>query len=367
MAELDLITLSTRRFIKNAKNKILDNIYQNDPVFAYMRDTLKIDFTGGRLIQENFLYDVPNGGPYAKGGSFNITQKLTKQAIQITPKFFHSNITLYKEDIQVFNNGSDEAIFSIVKAATEEAYTWIGAQLSIGLYLDGQQAGYENNINGLAEALQDGTAGTAAWNGQKYNTYGTITRNGTVKAALNSTPHNVGGTLEYATLEEKYGDATFGDKEPNVIATTVLGFSYLKEKFQAQQRYESVTDIKAGITGMKFNGSTILRSRYVPGSAISGAALNVAGSDPAVAAFMQALTGVPNQAYPTVDGETLWIMNARNPYLNLYISSDPEFRFGFTGFKPAQDNTTIVGQILFAGNITVPGPRYHKPLYGITG
>lgn len=363
MAELDLITLSTRRFIKNAKNKILDNIYQNDPVFAYMRDTLKIDFTGGRLIQENFLYDVPNGGPYAKGGSFNITQKLTKQAIQIVPKFFYSNITLYKEDIQVFNNGSDEQIFSIVKAATEEAYTWIGAQLSIGLYLDGQQAGYTNNVNGFAEALNDGT--NNSWNGQTFGTYGTITRNGTVGAALNTAPQNIAGALEYARLEEEYGNATFGDKEPNVLATTVLGFSYLKEKFQAQQRYESVTDIKAGITGMKFNGATILRSRYVPGSAIVGR------QDVAVNAFMDAMTGVPGTSYPNVGGatntESLWIMNARNPYLNLYISSDPEFRFGFTGFKPAQDNTTIVGQILFAGNVTVPGPRYHRQLFGITG
>lgn len=365
MAELDLITLSTRRFIKNAKNKILDNIYQNDPVFAYMRDTLKIDFTGGRLIQENFLYDVPTGGPYAKGGSFNITQKLTKQAIQIVPKFYYSNITLYKEDIQVFNNGSDEQIFSIVKAATEEAYTWIGAQLSIGLYLNGQNAGFTNNVNGLAEALNDGT--TAGWDGNTYGTYGTITRNGTVGAALNSTPQNVNGPLEYPRLEEEYGKTTFGDKEPNVIGTTPLGFSYLKEKFQAQQIYEAVTDIKAGITGMKFNGATILRSRYIPGSQISAAALNVAGSDPAVANFMQALTGVANQAYPTCAGESLWLMNARNPYLNLYISSDPEFRFGFTGFKPAQDNTTIVGQILFAGNVTVPGPRYHRYLFNITG
>lgn len=363
MAELDLITLSTRRFIKNARNKILDNIYQNDPVFAYMRDTLKIDFTGGRLIQENFLYDVPNGGPYAKGQSFNITQKLTKQAIQVVPKFYYSNITLYKEDIQVFNNGSDEAIFSIVKSATEEAYTWIGAQLSIGLYLDGIQAANVNNVNGFAEALNDGV--NPSWNGQTYTQYGTITRGGVVGAALNTVPQNIGGTLEYPRLEEEYGNATFGDKEPNVLATTVLGFSYLKEKFQAQQRYESVTDIKAGITGMKFNGATILRSRYVPGSAI------VNRADPVVSAFMDSLTGVPGTNYPTVGGatnaESLWIINARNPYLNLYISSDPEFRFGFTGFKPAQDNTTIVGQILFAGNVTVPGPRYHRQLFGITG
>jgi hypothetical protein len=363
MAELDLITLSTRRFIKNARNKILDNIYQNDPVFAYMRDTLKIDFTGGRLIQENFLYDVPNGGPYSQGQSFNITQKLTKQAIQVVPKFYYANITLYKEDIQVFNNGSDEAIFSIVKAATEEAYTWIGAQLSIGLYLDGQQSGYRNNINGLSEAINDGT--TNSWNGQTYGTYGTITRGGVVGAALNSAPQNVNGTIEIPRLEEEYGNATFGDKEPNVIATTVLGFSYLKEKLFSLQRYESTNDIKAGITGLKFNGATILRSRYVPGSAI------VNRGDVAVNAFMDNMTGTVGTNYPTVGGatnaETLWIINARNPYLNLYISSDPEFRFGFTGFKPAQDNTTIVGQILFAGNITVPGPRYHRQLFGITG
>lgn len=363
MAELDLITLSTRRFIKNARNKILDNIYQNDPVFAYMRDTLKIDFTGGRLIQENFLYDVPNGSPYTRGGSFNITNKLTKQAIQMVPKFNYANITLYKEDIQVFNNGSDEAIFSIVKAATEEAYTWIGAQLSIGLYLDGQQAGYTNNINGFAEALNDGT--NTSWNGVTYPTYGTITRNGVVGAALNTVPQNIAGTLEIPRLEEEYGNATFGDKEPNVIATTVLGFSYLKEKLFAMQRYESTTDIKAGITGLKFNGATILRSRYVPGSAI------VNRQDVAVNAYMDGLTGVNGTNYPLVGGsavaESLWIMNARNPYLNMYISSDPEFRFGFTGFKPAQDNTTIVGQILFAGNITCPGPRYHRQLFGITG
>lgn len=363
MAELDLITLSTRRFIKNARNKILDNIYQNDPVFAYMRDTLKIDFTGGRLIQENFLYDVPNGAPYAKGQSFNISQKLTKQAIQVVPKFYYSNITLYKEDIQVFNNGSDEAIFSIVKAATEEAYTWIGAQLSIGLYLNGQNAGYTNNVNGLAEAINDGT--NASWEGNTYGTYGTITRGGVVGAALNSAPQNVSGTLEIPRLEEEYGAATFGDKEPNVIATTVLGFSYLKEKLFALQRYESTNDIKAGITGLKFNGATILRSRYVPGSAIVGR------NDVAVNAFMDGMTGVAGTNYPQVGGsnsaESLWIMNARNPYLNLYISSDPEFRFGFTGFKPAQDNTTIVGQILFAGNVTCPGPRYHRQLFGITG
>ncbi len=41
--------------------------------------------------------------------------------------------------------------------------------------------------------------------------------------------------------------------------------------------------------------------------------------------------------------------------------------FGFTGFKGAQDNNTLVGQTLFAGTITNRMPRLHRALYGITG
>jgi len=70
--------------------------------------------------------------------------------------------------------------------------------------------------------------------------------------------------------------------------------------------------------------------------------------------------------YPTVTSETLWWLNAKKPYVNFYVSDDPEFGFGFTGFKPAQGTTTIAGQVLFAGGVTF-APRYHKQLFGITG
>lgn len=364
MAELDQITVSTRRFIARARRKLVDNIFNVSPFMAYMKSNLKEDFTGGRLIQESFLYDTLNGSFYAPGATFNITQKQIEQAGQFIPKYAETNISFYKEDIQVLNKGTDTQIFDLVQSRTEVAYQNIGAQISLAVYNEGQGqlANYwSTSINGLAEALNDNS--TASWNGQTYATYGTITRGGAVGAALNSIPVSVGGVLDYPTLEEQYGNACFGAVEPNLIVTTVLGYSYLKEKFQAQQRYESVTDLNLGITGMKFNGATILKDRYAPGTAIAGRA------DPIASSFIDQMSGVPGTSYPSVTGggETCWILTAKKPFMNFYVTDDPEFGFGFTGFKPAQDNTTIAGQILFAGNVTVPGPRYHKQLYGITG
>lgn len=359
MAELNQIDVATKRFVSKNRNALVDNIFNVSPTLAYVKENLKLNYDGGRFIQESFLYDVLVGGPYIKGQSFDITQKQLEQAGQFNVKYSEVNVTFYKEDVQVENAG-DAQIFSLVDSRLGVAYRQIGQNLAIGMFLNGQNAGFTANVNGLAEALNDNS--TASWDGNTYSTYGTITRGGAVGTALNSIPQNIAGTIEYNTLEEQFGAACFGggEFEPNLISTTVLGFSYLKEKFQAQQVYESETNLDLGITGMKFNGAMVVKDRYVPGSAIS------ATTDKVVTQFMNALTN--NTAnYPTMTSETLWILNARNPYLNFYMSTDPEYQFGFTGFKPAQDNTIIAGQVLWAGNITVPGPRYHRQLYGITG
>jgi hypothetical protein len=172
------------------------------------------------------------------------------------------NVTLSKEDIQVINKGPNAA-FKLIESRMTNAYMTIGAQMAIGLYLNGINAGYVANWNGLPEALNDNT--TASWDGNTYGTYGTITRGGAVGNALNSAPINVNGPIEYNTLEESYSDACFGNIEPNVGVTTPLCFSYIKEKFQTQQRFNDTQDPKIGFTGLKFNsGPGIVR---VPTSA----------------------------------------------------------------------------------------------------
>jgi hypothetical protein len=362
MAELDQLNVATERWIRD-NPALVDNVFQNDPFLAYLKLNVREDFPGGTLIQENFYYDGLVGGAYAKGQEFDISEKQVEQAMQFNLKFFEVNVTLSKEDIQVLNKGP-KAVFRLVDSRMTNAYMTIGAHLAIGLYLNGQQANYVRNVNGLAEMLNDNT--TASWDNSNYSTYGGITRGGQVGQALNSAPTNVNGTIEYNTLEETYGNASFGNIEPNLGATTVLGYSYIKEKFQTQQRFNDTQDPAIGFNGLKFNSATLIKSRYIPGSNIATA--NTDANKIAVT-FLTNTSGGNVTAYPTLavsSSETLFWINARKPYINFYISDDPEYGFGFTGFKVAQGNTKVAGQVLAAVNLT-GHPRYHRQVYGITG
>ncbi len=358
MAELDQLNVSTRRWIAD-NPALVDAVFQHDPFLAYLKKDPE-SFNGGTLIQEGFLYQGMVGGAYQKGKEFDISEKQVEQAMQFVMKFLEVNVTLSKEDIQVLNKGP-QAVFKLVDSRMTSAYMTAGAFASIALYLNGQNAGYTPNLNGLAEALNDNS--TASWDGNTYATYGGITRGGAVGTSLNSAPTNVAGTIEYNTLEETYSAASFGsafDMQPNIGVTTALGYSYVKEKFQTQQRFNDTQDPNIGFNGMKFNAATIMWSRYAPGTYIS------ASGDPNAVTYLTQTSGGAVVVYPTVTAETFWWLNARKPFIKFYISDDPEFGFGFTGFKPAQGNTKVAGQVL-AGICMTVQPRYHRQLYGITG
>lgn len=361
MAELDQINVATQRYIQESP-ALVDAVFQNDPLLAYLKLNVNEDFGGGTLIQEGFLYDGMIGGAYLKGKEFDITEKQVEQSMQFTLRTYQVNVTLSKEDIQI-NNKGPLAAFSLIDSRMTSAYMTIGAHIAISLYLNGINAGFTAMVNGLTEALNDGS--TAGWDGNTFSTFGGITRGGEVGTALNSIPQDVAGTIEYTVLEESYADATFGNLEPNLGVTTVDGYSFIKEKFQTQQRFNDNQDPAIGFNGMKFNSATLIKSRYAPGNFIS--ASDLAGNgDPVAGRFINESSNGAVTAYPTVAAETLWWINARKPFIRFYITNDPEFGFGFTGFKPSQGNTKVAGQVLAAIAMTTQ-PRYHKQLFGITG
>lgn len=357
MAELDQLNVATERYIQDTP-ALVDNVFQADPLLAYLKLNVRDDFDGGTLIQEGFFYAGANGGPYAKGQEFDISEKQVEQAYQLNMRFFEENVTLSLEDIKVLNKGP-RAAFKLIDGRMTNAYMTMGAHMSILQYLNGTNAGYTTNFNGFAEAINDGS--TNSWDGNTYATYGGITRGGATGTALESIPLNVNGAIEYNTLEETYGNASFGNIEPNLGVTTVKGYSYVKEKFQTQQRFNDTQDPAIGFNGLKFNSATLIKSRYAPGSAISGT------TDTNAVTALTTMSQGSVTAYPTLTSESFWWFNARKPFLRFYVSDDPLFGFGFTGFKPAQGNTKVSGQILASAQISVPGPRYHQQLYGITG
>jgi len=368
MAELDQLTVSTKRYVRE-NPKLVDNVFQQGPVVAYAKQNLREDYDGGRYIAENFWYNGLIGGAYAPGKEFDITEPQVEQQGQFNIKFNEVNVTLSKEEIQVINKGPN-AIFRLIESRVQNAYITIGAHMEIAMYLSALDANMSASFNGLPEALNDGS--TVSWNNNAYTTYGTLTRGGAIGTAYNSVPKDVNGTIEYNTLEETYGTASFGAMEPNIGITTQFGYSFVKEKFQTQQRFNDTQDPKIGFNGLKFNDAVLMKSRYAPGAYLFGSS---GTADPIAVGFLKQTSGGAITAYPAPVGgypsagaysETLFWLNARKPFMNWYMSDDPEYQLGITGFKPAQGNTKVACQVLCASNVTF-NPRYHQQLYRISG
>jgi hypothetical protein len=362
---LDAINVTTRRYIR--KNPALvDNIFNQDPLNYFLRQNLREDFTGGSTINEDFLYNTLIGGGYAKGKSFNVAQRQTEQQLRFDLKYTQVSVPLFQEDIQVLNKG-DLAAIKLLKARVDQGYMALGAFVSIGTYLNGVNAGYTANIDGLAEALNDGVV--QSWDGQVYTMYGGCTR-ATFSPSLSTTPVNInGGSLEYDTIDSGYMDAFYGsgDYEPNIIVTTPKGFSYVKAKFQTQQRFQDAKlEVGVGFRGLSFNGAVMVASRYCPGQYMTGPA-GAGTADPVAVTYLTETSNGSVLVYPvgnlSTNREALFILNARKPFLNYYVSSDATFGGGFRDFIPAANNTILVGQVLLAHNLTVH-PRYHKQIYG---
>lgn len=362
---LDQLTVSTRRYVRE-NPQLVDNFFARDPLLAYAKLNAREDFTGGYIITENIIYDTLPGAPYLKGAEFNITEKQVEQQKQFNIKYHYSDVTMSKEDIQVLNKGNETLIFRLIDGRLTVAYIGLATQVAIFQYMNGINANYLAAVDGMAEAINDGI--NASWDGNIYPTYGTLTRNGVVGPALNSTPTSVTGAIEYNTLESTYANTVWGgDIQANLGVTTNVGYSYIKEKFQTQQRFNDTQDPNISFNGMKFNGATLIRSRYAPGSEIAQTSPQTSANK-AATYYLSQMTGGAVTTYPQVtnNGETLWWVNARKPYYNFYVSDDPEFGFGLTGFKPAQGNTKVAAQALAACQFTFD-PRYHAQVFGFTG
>jgi hypothetical protein len=244
------------------------------------------------------------------------------------------------------------AVFDYVDLLMQDAALTMSAKLAADAYKWGQNQGTDRtlNINGLDEALNDGT--NAGPGGQTFASYLTLTRNdANIGSALNSPmtnpTANVAGAISYPILEQAWNSVVIGQEIPDLVVTTNLGMSYIKMIFQTQQRFEGAAS-DFGFQGIKFNGSTILQSQYAPGARTASA---------------QETAHLGFSAYSA--GETVWILNTK--YFRFYLSTDPLFGFGFTGFMPAQNNSVVVGHYKFAGNLTCTAPRLSRVLFGITG
>lgn len=364
---LSAINATTRRYVRTTP-ALIDGIYNPDPIMAMLRTTLREDFTGGNSINEDFLYAPMKGGSYARGKTFNTTEKQNEQQLRFDLRTAQVSVPFMLEDSEITNTGP-LAFIKLLKSRVDQAYMTMGQFAAIMLYMNGQNAvtGHPTQVNGLTEAISDGTSTT--WDGQTYTTYGSLTR-ASFPGLSSPKPYNFGGgSLEFDQMEQQYQRVNYGNEyEPNIVGTTPRGMGIIRSRLQINQRFVEtrmeVATIGVGFGALSFNAAKVVASRMIPGSFITADGGTTA-QDPVVAEYMGETFGVATN-YPvgnlSTAGETLWFLNARKPFLNYYVSTSESFGGGFREFIPQQDGTKIVGQVLLAHNITA-FPRYHTYMY----
>lgn len=349
---------------------ITDNFFRSDPLQAYLRQKALAIFPGGTDMRFTFRYKPMIGGSYAQGANFNISKRQTLAAGIFDPKFYQTNITEYLEEIRVQNTG-ENAVFSLLEEDLDNAMSTISAIVGVAMARDGQTAARLTEINGWTEAMNDGV--TPDWTGQTYANYGKTPRNGAIGSALNSIPrwggNAAGGTapITYSLMEETYQDCTRGDQEPDLGVCNKLLMAGIKERLQNQQRFSQERDPVWGVNGVKFNSAMILKSDYFP-SATYGV------NDPDLGNYLTSTfdttpfsaastSNLPANTTVTVGEVFCWFNTSKWLF---YMPKDDMFAFGFTGFKPGQDNTRVSGQVLAMCNLECRAPWSGKQIYGLT-
>jgi len=319
----DDISSSTHDFIVPRSS---DVVYKASPVMKRMQTSNAQKFEGGNKIVHDIGYQELTGGAFARGGTFDTSYIQTNTALQIVPKFYYCNITMFGTD-DVFVRGP-EAVLSLIAKKFANAGAKMAKLLATDMYLDGQGTG--------SSTLQ--LDGFNAWydNGDTYTAVGGITRadlgvtNGTNNQGINGYVASLASGFTLKAVQKAFGACWFGEQHIDLIVSDQNSWDHFWNKLQPLQRMmEESSDVaKAGFQSFKFNGAQVVVDQYAPSGVMYG-------------------------------------LNTRDENMLLFISTLKKYQFGFTGWKEAQNTDDRAGQYLFGGNFLIPNPRFGFILTGI--
>lgn len=362
-AQATALNVATREYLPDSARKLVNTFSQSTPLITKLRPRAR-KYPGGTQIRETIRFKPSRGGGHKRGAPFRNIASGTAQPIFFDIKDFYIPIVVDKFELGVLNNGPD-MIFDRLDEVMSSAFETAGQMTEIALYFPGSGNSYAQNINGLAEICQDGVSGgsgtgATSWDGGTYTTYGELSRtsgdawNNAVKGKCT----DVNSAISFSRLNSTYTNVKFGTDMADVGLSTEKFVSYVADKFQTQQRFTETVEPTIGFAGLKFMKSTLMSTRYCPGSEISASSATV--NDPTAYEWVYTTTideTTPATVYPTVTGETLFWLNTSEAVMHMYISSNPVWQLGFEDFIPDTETDELVGRLRLAWQLVCPETR----------
>lgn len=345
------------------------------PFWDRLRRNAEI-YKGGTFVRNSILVGKTQGGAYLKGQNFAPIVNQLLDETRFTLKNYYTQDLQFLEETEVENNPSSEAsVFSNIEIAQKSMVMSLNEILAFDAYKHGQAivTGVTDdrspNMNGFPEIYNDGV--TSSYDGNYFTTYGQNTRNsGIVGAKLNSVPYWGGdssgnpGALTFNVMLNMYLDAVAGSYHPDLITGNKGIYKYIINRMQPQQRFGQEDKPKWGFSGFKFMQADFLLDEYAPSSEYGRTETTGSNLTSSFTSSASPATSSNLPAATTVTPAEVILFHTM-PTFDLLMAASELFRFGWTGYKTSQVNTTVIGQMLFMGNIiSYFGGVYGKQGYG---
>ncbi len=269
----DNLNIATRASVN--KDEIIDQVFENSPLFAIMRSSGHLnEIMGGLFIQRNLnIGKSPNAAWYTGGGNFKLAKFEGVIAAGWDWKLAHDSVLVLGDEI-LRNSGSMEAIYDIVQERVDVSSLTLPDLIAgdfytnnpYGLRSDGT-TGNAASVEGLAVLVDDGTISNTV-GGLSRTTYPSLKSPVNYNNALGATFIN---SLQTLNLQANKGASS----RVKLHLTTQLAFGSYWGSLQSPERYvldptrlETMGIKNTGGNDLAFNDAPVIYDPKCPSQVV---------------------------------------------------------------------------------------------------
>ena len=207
---------------------------------------------GGSILWSVISSEEAQGGAYWGSQILDTSISDSAQPAELQWRFYYESIVIPTTDLDM--NAGPEAVLSLVKAKEEIAMMSLLQKLARSMYGTAPQ-NTSIDTDGITEAL-----------GALGGTYAGITI-GTSFWSSNGLagPTSNTSNLALSIIQTAYGQATFGNEEPDTVITTQAGFNAFINLLTNNQRYFDEETTRAGFKNhLMYNSAVVLHDQFTP-------------------------------------------------------------------------------------------------------
>lgn len=206
---------------------------------------------GGGFVWSLISSEETSGGAYYGAQLLDTSLNDSAQPAELLPRFYYQSIVIPTTDLDM--NAGPQAVMSLTRSKEEISMMSLLQKLARAMYGTAPQ-NTSIDVDNIPSALSaSGTYANVSISSAFWESNGL------------SGPTNVGANLSLVNLQTAYGQATFGNEEPDTIITTQAGFNAYIGLLIGNQRYFDEETTRAGFKNhLMYASAVVLHDQFVP-------------------------------------------------------------------------------------------------------